>query len=350
MDYYTYYILSFFHPERPTSSSQLFHVFQGKRTPSMFYLAEKNGWHHAFAQFKNISDEEIEKVIQSLFQNGLIIQKDKGFILTVKGQLICSEFFEDHYYPQTSSFATVNIRKTFWDRYQLFVQTFSEMSYENNLYTPIIKHPHHQENVRLLFQQFHQDKEMLKENWIKEQWFLFERLDESRANVLMAQLTGHERVGETKGQIQGQLDMEALEYSFYHQDTIEELLNIIQKNPEKAAISYAILNQLQVETNHGLSMSTYASFKLLGQGHSISDIANIRGLKENTISEHILELSFVLYDFPYPAFVPETLYQDLNQAFEKNGDYSYKEAKNDFENLEFIYYRLVELERMRTNG
>ena len=61
-------------------------------------------------------------------------------------------------------------------------------------------------------------------------------------------------------------------------------------------------------------------------------------------------MSFVLYDFPYPAFVPETLYQDLNRAFEKNEDYSYKEAKNDFENLEFIYYRLVELERMRTNG
>ena len=349
MDYYTYYILSFFHLERPTSSSQLLHTFQGKRTPSMFYLAERNGWHHAFARFNNISDVEIEKVLKGLFQKVLITQKDKGFILTEKGQLISNEFFEDRYYPQASSFATGNIWKDFWDRYQLFVQTFSEMSYKNNRYTPIIKHPHHQENVRLLFQQFQQNKEILKANWIKEQYFLFEQLDENRANMLMDQLTGHERVGETKRQIQWQLDMAALEYSFYHQDTIEELLNIIQQHPEELAILYAIMNQLQVETNHGLSVSTNASFQLLGQGHSISDIATIRRLKENTVREHILEMAFVLYDFPIKAFIPKNVYQDLNQAFEKNEDYSYKEAKSEFEDLEFMYFRLVELERMRKN-
>ena len=350
MDYQMYYILSLFHSQRATSSSQLLHTFQGKRTPSMFYLVERNGWHHAFARFNNSSDKEIEKILEGLFQKGLISQIDKGFILTEKGQLISNEFFENRYYPRASSFATVNIWKAFWDRYQLFVQTFSEMSYKNNRYVPIIKSPQHQENVRLLFQQFHHDKELLLKNWIKEQHFLFEHLDESRANVLMEQLTGHERVGETKGQIQRQLDMEVLEYSFYHQDTIEELLNIIQQHPEELAISYAILNQLQVETNYGLSVSTRASFQLLGEGYSISDIANIRRLKENTVREHILELAFVLFDFPFKAFIPEKVYQDLKQAFEKNEDYSYKEAKSEFKDIEFMYYRLVELERMRQNG
>lgn len=350
MDYHMYYVLSLFNSQRAISSSQLLHTFQGKRTPSMFYLAEKNGWHHAFARFTKVSNQEIEKVLEGLFHKGLITQKDKGFILTEKGQLISKEFFENRYYPQASSFAAGNIWKAFWDRYQLFVQTFSEMSYKNNRYVPIIKYPPHQENVRLLFQQFHHDKEMLMRNWIKEQHFLFEQLDERRANVLMEQLTGHERVGETKRQIQRQLDMEVLEYSFYHQDTIEELLNIIQQHPEKLAISYAILNQLQVETNHGLSSSTNASFELLSQGHSISDIATIRRLKENTVREHILELAFVLYDFPIKTFVPKKVYEDLNLAFEKNEDYSYKEAKSEFKDLEFMYYRLVELERMRKNG
>lgn len=350
MDYRMHYILSFFHSERPASSSQILHVFQGKRTPSMFYLAEKNGWHHAFAQFKNISEQSIEKVLQVLLQNGLITQKDKGFILTEKGQLVCNEFYEEHYYPRISSFTSLNIRKTFWDRYQLFVQTFSEMSYKNNRYTPIIKHPHHQENVRLLFQTFHKDRESLKVKWIKEQEFLFAQLDESRANILAAQLTGHHKIGETKGQVQEQLEMDDLEYSFYHQDSIEELLTIIQKHPEETTILHAIMSQLQVETNYGLSMSTNETFQLLGQGYSISDIADIRRLKENTIREHILELAFILYDFPFEAFVPEGLYQELNTAFEKNKVYSYKDAKNEFEELEFVYYRLVELERMRKNG
>ena len=144
--------------------------------------------------------------------------------------------------------------------------------------------------------------------------------------------------------------MDVLEYSFYHQDTIETLLKIIQEHPEEVAISHAVMSQLQIETNHGLSMSTNETFQLLGQGYSISDIANIRRLKENTIREHILELAFILYDFPFEAFVPEELYQDLHTAFEKNEDYAYRDAKSDFEELEFIYYRLVELERMRKYG
>lgn len=350
MGYRMHYILSFFNMERPTSSSQILHIFQGKRTPSMFYLAERNNWHHAFAQFKKISGEAIDKVLQLLLQDDLIEPQDKGFILTQKGQLVCRAFYEDRYYPQISTFTNLTIRKTFWDRYQLFVQTFSEMSYENNRYTPIIKHPHHQENVRLLFQQFYKDKNLLKENWIKEQEFLFNQLGDSRADVLAAQLTGHQKVGETKGQVQEQLGMADLEYSFYHQDTIEALLEIIQEHPKKTVISHAIMSQLQIETNHGLSMSTNETFQLLGRGHSISDIANIRRLKENTIREHILELAFILYDFPFKAFVPEKLYQDLHTAFERNEDYAYRDAKNDFNDLEFIYYRLVELERMRKNG
>lgn len=350
MDYRMHYILSFFNTERPASSSQILHIFQGKRTPSMFYLAERNGWHHAFAQFKNSSEESVDKVLQVLLQDALIEPQDKGFVLTQKGQLVCRAFYEDRYYPKISTFSNLTIRKKFWDRYQLFVQTFSEMSYENNRYTPIIKHPHHQENVRLLFQQFHKDKVLLKENWIKEQNFLFNQLGESRANVIAAQLTGHRKIGETKGQVQEQLRMDDLEYFFYHQDTIEALLEKIQKHPKEAVISHAIMSQLQIETNHGLSMSTNETFQLLGHGHTISDIANIRRLKENTIREHILELAFILYDFPFKAFVPEKLYQDLHTAFDKNETYTYRNAKNDFDDLEFIYYRLVELERMRQNG
>lgn len=350
MDYRMHYILSFFSTERTTTSSQILHVFQGKRTPSMFYLAEKNAWHHAFAQFKKVSEQSIDKVLQVLLQKGLIKLKDKGYILTEKGELVCHAFYEKRYYPQISSFTNLTIRKTFWDRYQLFVQTFSEISYENTHYTPIIKHPHHQENVRLLFKQFHKDKDSLKEKWIKEQAFLFNLLDDSRANRLTAHLTGHDKVGETKGQVQEQLGMDDLEYTFYHQDTIEAFLKNIREYPKEAAISHAIMNQLQIETNHGLSMSTNATFQLLEQGHSIPDIANIRHLKENTIREHILELAFVFYDFPFKAFVPKELYQSLHKAFEKKEEYTYQDAKKDFEELAFIHYRLVELERMRKNG
>lgn len=350
IDYHKYYILSFFNANRSTTSSQIFHVFQGKRTPSMFYLTERNNWHHAYAQFKKISEQAIDQIIEGFLQSKLITPKEKGFILTHKGSNLRDTFFEERYYPKISNFTNLNIRKSFWDRYQLFAQTFSEMSYRNNRYTPIIKHPHHQENVRLLFQQFSKDKKLLKETWVKEQFFLFGELDESRANILSMQLTGHQKIGKTKSQIQEHLNMAELEYFFYQQDSLQELLAIIHEHPKEAVISHTIMNQLQAETNYGLSISTYATFQLLEQGYSITEIASIRHLKENTIREHILELAFILYDFPFEAFVPVELYHSLNESFEKKHDYSYKEAKSDFKELEFSHYRLVELERMRMNG
>lgn len=350
MNYKQYYLLSFLKQNSPTTSSQLLHIFQGKRTPSMFYLAERNKWHHAFAQFKKIDLQNLEKQLAQFEKNGFIFKKDQSYYLTNKGHESYTKFIEDHYYPQVSSFSNGPIKIPFWDRYQLFVQIFSEMSYQNKHYTPIIKNPSHQENVRQLFYQFKDQTDLLLENWIEEQSFLLDQIEEQRVGVLMDQLTGNDKIGETKKQLQEQLEMEELEYFFYHLDTMEELLIIIQTYPKKLPILHAIVNQLQLESNYGLSMSTSETYHLLTQGNSISEISTIRHLKENTIREHILELAFILNDFPFEFFVPENLYNELHKAFETKEDYSFKQALADIPELEFMYYRLVELERMRKNG
>lgn len=349
MNYHDYYLLSFFDAKRSTSSAQLLHIFQGKRTPSMFYLAEINGWHHAFAQFKYITIEEIEAIIQRLLKKELIVSEDKGYVITQNGLDTMEEYFSEHYFPQLKRFTNLTIRTEFWARFQLFVQSFSEMSYQNKQYSPVIKHPQHQENVRLLFQQFPERREALLSKWIAEQTFLFEQLEVSRANVLAAQLTGHHKIGETKSQMQEQLEMENIEFLFYHQDTVEELLQIIQNNSDELVLLNAIVHQLHEETNYGLSSSTNLSYQLLQQGNDISSIANRRQLKENTVREHILEMAFVLKDFPISPFVPTSIYEKVVVGFEQHEDYSYREAKEDLIELEFMHYRLVELERIRLN-
>lgn len=350
MLYLDYYLLSFFDAKKATSNAQLLHVFQGKRTPSMFYITEINNWHHAFAQFKFVSVEEIEKIIQQLLHKKWLAKEGKGYVITQTGLDAREEYFSTHYFPKVDRFANLNIRKSFWDRLQLFVQSFSEMSHHNKQYSPVIKHPQHQENVRLLFQQFATQRDQLLNMWIAEQEFIFNRLDASRADVLAAQLTGNQKIGETKSQIQGQLEMESLEYSFYHQDTIEDVLNVVQNHPNELVILSAIIHQLHIETNHGLSTSTHISYELLKNGLDISRIANRRQLKENTIREHILEMAFILPNFSIAHFIPKDVYAKLNNAFDRNEKYTYKDAREELLELEFMHYRLVELERMRMNG
>ena len=349
MNYKEYYLLSFFNLQEPTSSSQLLHVFQGKRTPSMFYLTEKNGWHHAFSQFKRITIEEIEKTVHQIFQKEWLSPTEKGFVLTEIGVNELESYFNQRYFPKINRFTNLNIRSSFWERYQLFAQTFSEMTYENQHYSPVIKHPQHQENVRLLFQQYPDQRKELVKKWVEEQNFLFTHLEESHSNTVIAQLSGHQIIGETKSQLQELLEMDQFEYALYHQDIIEEILNLIEENSEVLVLLHAIVYQLHRETNYGLSSSTYISYELLKQGFDIENIASRRQLKENTIREHILEMAFVLCDFPNAKYVPQPIYEQLHKGFETIDNYTYRDAMGAVDGLEFMYYRLVEIERIRMN-
>ena len=349
MNYKEYYLLSFFNLQEPTSSSQLLHVFQGKRTPSMFYLTEKNGWHHAFSQFKRITIEEIEKTVHQIFQKEWLSPTEKGFVLTEIGVNELESYFNQRYFPKINRFTNLNIRSAFWERYQLFAQIFSEMAYKNQRYSPVIKHPQHQENVRLLFQQYPDQRKELVKKWVEEQNFLFTHLEESHSNTVIAQLSGHQIIGETKSQLQELLEMDQFEYALYHQDIIEEILNLIEENSEVLVLLHAIVYQLHRETNYGLSSSTYISYELLKQGFDIENIASRRQLKENTIREHILEMAFVLCDFPNAKYVPQPIYEQLHKGFETIDNYTYRDAMGAVDGLEFMYYRLVEIERIRMN-
>lgn len=350
MTYNYYFILSFFNTKRPTSIAQLVHVFRGKRTPSMFYLTEVNKWHHSFAKYMSISEKEVKDILQELIKRSFIIPMDKGFIITGKGLEARQAFFENQYFPNyIRTFANTNIRNAFWERFQLFAQTFSEVSYKNNQYAPIIKHPHHQENVRNLFYQFKDNKGKILIHWTDEIYFLFNKLEESRADILASQLTGYENIGLTKTQVQERLSMAPLEYDYYHQDSLEILLLEIRHNKEELPLMYAIMMQLHKETNYGLSSSTNETYQLLKQGYSIADISKMRFIKENTVREHILELAFVLEEFSIREFIPDEIYRYLHKSFKEKEGLTYKQVVTNNPEIEFMHFRLVDLERRRHN-
>jgi len=314
----------------------------------MFYLMEKKQWHHGFLLAKHLKRDRLETIIQSLANKQWLTAKDKGYLLTPRGEEACSSYFDNHYYPKPlQSFSYTSARSPFWSRLQLFVQVFSELSYKNTHFAPVIKHPHHQENVRQLFSEFKGKTEEVFQQWLKEQGFLFNNLLAEHADILASQLSGHEVVGETQTKLAQELEMDNLEYYLFQQSLIEELIELILAHKDKVPITARIFEQVHKEANYGLSGSTYQSFQLLTEGHTIAAIARKRGVKVNTVREHILEMAFVFQDFPYKKFVPKSLYQALNQGFKTVEDYNYQQAFEEHEAMEFMHFRLVELERMR---
>ena len=314
----------------------------------MFYLIEIKNWHHGFSYAPQITRDQLLKIIQSLLKQGFLIDKEKGYLLTNKGQKHCDDYFKQHYYPQKiDNFTYANVKTPFWNSYQLLTQVFSELSYENNQYIPIVKHPSHQENVRQLFQQFRLNKKQLLNVWVKEQLFLLKQMDKEFADVFANQLTGHELIGKTRTQLSENYEMMALEFDFYFKDILEEVLQIVQANKKDLSLNNKVLEVLHQETHCGLSASTFETYELLKKGWNLTEIAKQRAIKENTVREHILEMAFVFESFPYKTFIPSNIYGKLHQGFDKIDTFTYQEAKSDIEQLEFMHYRLVELERMR---
>lgn len=348
-NYFNYYLLSYFKVDKETNTSQILHVLRGKRTPSMFYLVEINHWHHGFSIDKKIKRSKIKDIINTLVNKDYLIKKQKGYLLSDIGKEKLTEYFENNYFPlKTVSFSNINLVTPFWERIQLFTQVFSEYSYQNNQYLPIIKNPNHQENVRQLFQAANENIETVFNQWVKEQRHLFERIDNRQADVIINFLTGHDRIGKTRIQVRKKLGMQVDEFNFYFRDILEELIELIRHNRRKFPLHYQLLIQINEEFFLGLSQSTYQSYQLLKQGANIQQIAKKRHIKENTVKEHLLEMAFILADFPIQRFVSKEIYTYLKKQFENNQEYSFKTAVSEIKNIEFYQYRLVELERIQS--
>lgn len=347
-DFFNYYILSYFQTDKEVKTSQILHVLRGKKTPSMYYLTEVNQWHHGFSINKKIKSTDLKIIVESAYRKKWLTKKEKGFLLTSIGKEILDKYFEDYYFPKRiHSFRNIEVYDPFWERIQLFSQVFSEYSYKNPNYTAIIKDPHHQEIVRLLFEASQGNKGHVLKKWIEEQDYIFKKLPRDQANLLANSLTGHQIIGKTRKQLADELGMVEIELKFYLRDALEEVIKIIHRFPKKLRITTELLKNTQEEYYFSLSESTYYTFQMLKQGQKITEIARARRIKKNTVKEHLLEIAFVLERFPTKDFVPIEIYQILNHKFYESPDYSYREAVTDINNLEFHHYRLVELERMQ---
>lgn len=348
-EYFLHYLLSLFNQQRPLKVAQLIHVFHGRRTPSILYFIETQQLFSAFELLPKLKRENLEKCFVTMQKNEWITETENGFIQTDFGKKMVESYFQNHYYPDNiTSLQYSKVRNTFWERFQLFTQVFSEKRFENVQYVPIIKHPSHQEGVRVWLSKQGEDKQKVTDNWIKETFSLFESLPEEVVNMVVMQLSGHDRIGKTKQQTAAFMKKESYEFLLFFENALEQMILKIEE--EDFFLLKQMLNDILKETVYGLTDSTFLTAKYLTKGLSIDQVAKLRRLKVNTIREHILEIAFIQPNFSFKPFISEKTYDLLHEEFKKNTSLTYQEIKRSIPEVEFMHFRLVELERLRDYG
>lgn len=330
----------------PTNTGQVYSVLIGRTTPTILWLVELNKWHGYFGIFPAINREIVEGMQQVCIDKRFLCQSDEDpqkYKLTSDGKDYIKHNTQDIFLIPSNGFTKSTHRDKVWELYQFVTQIVSEKEAHNRNFSPIVTHPAMQRDIKLWLK----DSRFSTQQWIRETVWTIENSLTTHKMLLSNLLVGNGVFGCTERQLQHHLELSESAFFLKKHCAIQHWINDVSTAAQTPLLS-TFLDLCDKRAHYRLSESTFTTAQLLNKGYSIADIATERYMKVSTIHEHILEMAFILNDFPYRIFIPKELYHQLIEMFESGID-TYKKASQHIHKLTFMHFRLFELERARSS-
>lgn len=339
------YVLSLCTSETRINARQLRLIASGKRTPSNLYLTEKNELYALFlSPLEVLSEKQWEKLLSDLEEKKYLVKENGSWSLSPEGKKAKKEFLRQYptIYPvKTLRYALT--RRAYWKRFLFVSQVLSELSYCSSQYLPVINDPAVQKQIKSWLGLHKGRSADLCRQWAEELIiFLNEQTDETR-HLLLDQLTGYNSEAHTQRQLSEKYDTPYLSIELIN----HHLMESVQGKREKLPLLFSLFQQVDRLNCSGLSESTHKSIHYFHKGLPLSKVAKIRQLKTNTIKEHLLEYVLVSHWGDYGSYIPSDVGVRLHELFDQRPMITYREAHEEIRELDFFWFRLIEIERMR---
>lgn len=350
LSYLDYFLLSLFESS-PKKQTSLFHILNGKRTASMLYKTLEYKATPVFGIFPLLDRKTYDEKMSFFVKNNFLDQLDFSgtFTLTAAGVNALEIYYTEHYVPtHLNQLKNGKLVNAFKNKIIFLTQVFSEIRYKNNQYIPIGKNYSLQLWVKNWLNNLSQDRREVAFQFGKEWLSLLQKLDKLSAELLVETMTGHTQVGKTNLQLADQVGKEEIEIQIQILDSFHLVVELIKKNKLKYPIFYSILKE-ESQTSSNLGESVQVTKYYLEKGNSINEITQIRKLKYGTIAEHMIELA-IMTDSNYELDrIPTSVKTNIEQLLIKNETISYSKAKETYPELNFLWYRLLQVKRMKNN-
>lgn len=341
----SHYLISQLTENSQVTARQLHLISQGRRTASVLFNIEKNRLFSIYSLFQHWTSNDWNKVVQFFEQNNWISLDGEIIRLTEKGLSIKEAFKEEHpYLVPINSLKYAKTREDMWVRFIFINQIVSEYRYNNAHYNPYVKTIVEQQQTKKWLKKQGPSLDVLSDKWIKEVFTFLNTLSDQHASICTDLLVGHKQTGLTKRQVMEKYKLSDTHLSILLMHMMEELRCFSKGN---SPLLWDLFLTVHKETDFGLSNSTYQTFKMLEDGKTILQVGRMRKLKESTIKDHIIEIVLVIKWQGYKRFIPPRDYQAIHEMFDARPDLLYSEARSVREDLEFFWFRLIEIERMR---
>ncbi|MFC5976012.1 YpbB family protein [Carnobacterium antarcticum] len=347
LTYFENFCLSLFSNDVSKKSSTIYHILTGKRTASILYNAQQYRLTAYFSLFPKIKRQQFERLINKMERLELITadSEGEGYQLTEIGAKGYQQYFMKHTYPvHLNQLKNGAVNAYFWRKCLFVTQVLSEVRHGNKRYLPLEKEWKNQIWLKNWLNQHHQDKQTLAQQFGKEWLFLLNELTETNAEIIVAYLTGHGKIGKTRRQLAEHYGIEPLEAEIILTDCLAELIEWIERQPQMVPLFFSIYSETARDYS-GITQSAAITQKYLLNGHSIEEIADLRRLKFSTISEHVIEISIVDPSFDLSLILPIEIREELNQMLSEKPNLTYQELTEKRPDILFLWYRLAQIER-----
>lgn len=347
-EYQSYVLLSLFEKNEVTRSAQVYNILQGKRTGSTLYQALIHQYLPFYGLYSDWKRTDFDTLITS-FESAALI-KDIGkqeYELLDEGRNTLFSYFEGHHYPkELNNIRYSKITFSFWTIIQLLTQVYSEKSYNNHSYNPIIQDLESQYFVKKWLK-ISKEKGWTSSLFHQEWRLLLSHMGDREADMIAQLLTGHEWIGKTREQTRKERELGKEEFNLYFQEIWHKAFDWIRNNKKQCPIFYDILYRTDQATHKGLSKTSWTTFTYLMNGYSIKKIAEIRNIKENTVGDHVIEIGIVLPEFPLQKMIPPA-HQELIEKFKKAyPEKRFRDFQEQHDHVPFYEYRFLEILRWR---
>lgn len=266
----------------------LYHILQGRVSIQTIQDIKLYRLSHLYGIYKHLERNRFKTFIHALQRQGFLVEKQSDhFVLSSKGK----NWLENE--KQTGEQLYINGQQyrqsdKIFHRLQLLIQVWTNMKMKNNKFIPIIE----ERETANWVKQFYQRTKTKIDTYL---YYLHEELhdlllgiSDYDSEVFVAQLSSYNHIGKTIEQL-------SLEYSLAKEDiylmttnTLHYLIQEVQLDETRYPILTIIINQVEPEKN--ITHSAKVSARFLQQGYNVDEIATRRGLKVNTIHDHIVEL------------------------------------------------------------
>lgn len=267
------------------SAASIYHLLQGKRSAQTLQDAHMYGLTHLFGIYPKLSRQIFDQVAANAMQE--------------EGQANKKNM------PYFNGMAYQSQTEPFLYRLLLLVQLLSNQTKGENRYIPVTDNLVIQHWIKQLYRQEQHHLEEWRNGVYEELYGLLEKLPQIQAELFVDRLTGYHHIGLTTLQLAEKYHVHDTDVLLYQTSTIHHLLQQAESN----AAAFPHLAALMDKPQHKIRSITSTAQKtrtMLERGMSVEQIALVRGLTENTIKDHIVEITWLDGEALSSKFISDT--------------------------------------------